>query len=80
MQKAIVFYLKAIDANAQLSEAHYRLGVAYDRIGNSVQAKQEFQLHEELDAQQAAEREQERREVKQFQVVLENKPASPPVQ
>jgi tetratricopeptide (TPR) repeat protein len=80
MQKAIVFYLKAIDANAQLSEAHYRLGVAYDRIGNSVQAKQEFQLHEELDAQQAAEREQERREVKQFQVVLENKLANPPVQ
>lgn len=79
-QKAINFYLKAIDADAQLSEAHYRLGIAYDHTGDSVRAKQEFQLHEALDAQQAAAREEQRREVKQFQVVLENKPANPPVQ
>lgn len=75
MQKAIKFYLKAIDANAQLSEAHYRLGIAYDRMGDSARAKQELQLHESLDAQQAAAREQQRKEIKQFQVVLESNPA-----
>ena len=30
-------------------EAHYRLGVAYDRIGSPEKAKQEFQLHDEIE-------------------------------
>jgi tetratricopeptide (TPR) repeat protein len=72
IQEAIAYYLKAIEANAQLSDAHYRLGIAYDRMGDSIRAKQELQLHEALDAQQAAAREQQRKEIKQFQVILEN--------
>jgi hypothetical protein len=51
-----------------LAEAHYRLGVAYDRIGELAKAKREFQLHDELKQQQAAEVERERRAVKQFLV------------
>jgi len=66
--KAIAEYTKAIEANPQLAEAHYRLGMAYDRIGDRDKAKREFQLHEELDKQQAAEVERQRREVKQFLV------------
>ena len=70
-EKAIGFYTKAIAANPQLSDAHYRLGVAYERTGEAAKAKQEFQLHDEIEKQQAAAVERQRREIKQFLVVLE---------
>jgi tetratricopeptide (TPR) repeat protein len=69
-EKAIDFYRKAIEANPKLSEAHYRLGVAYDRTGQSSKAKQEFELHDEIRKQEAKAIERERREIKQFLVVL----------
>jgi tetratricopeptide (TPR) repeat protein len=75
-EKAIGFYTKAIEINPQLSEAHYRLGVAYERIGEPARAKHEFQLHDETEKQQAAAVERQRREVKQFLVVLQQ-PAHP---
>jgi tetratricopeptide (TPR) repeat protein len=78
-EKAIGFYNKAIEVDPQLGEAHYRLGVAYDRIGSKEKAKQEFQLHDEIEKLQAAAVERQRREVKQFLVVLEGQPATPPV-
>ena len=73
-EKAIGFYTKAIQSNPQLGEAHYRLGVAYDRIGSPEKAAQEFKLHDEIEKRQAAAVEQQRREVKQFLVVLEGQP------
>lgn len=73
--KAINFYTKAIDVNPQLSEAHYRLGVAYERGGESSKAKAEFELHDEIEKEQAAIVERQRQEVKQFLVVLQGKPA-----
>jgi len=76
-EKAIGFYTKAIEADPQLGEAHYRLGVAYDRTGLPEKAKQEFQLHDEIEKSQAAAVERQRREVKQFLVVLEGQPGYP---
>ena len=73
---AIGFYTKAIQADPQLSEAHYRLGMAYDRIGDRANAAKEFQLHDEIRKQQAAEVERERRSVKQFLVVVPSNPTS----
>jgi tetratricopeptide (TPR) repeat protein len=78
VEKAIGFYTKAIDVDPKLGEAHYRLGVAYDRIGSPEQAKQEFQLHDEIEKQQAVAVERQRREVKQFLVVLQGQPVTPP--
>jgi tetratricopeptide (TPR) repeat protein len=75
-EKAIGFYTKAISVNPQLSDAHYRLGVAYERIGEPAKAKQEFQLHDEIEKQQAAAVERQRREIKQFLVVLKVPSAS----
>ena len=69
--KAVDLYHQAIDADPQLAEAHYRLGVAYDHMGKADEAAQEFKLHDEIDRQQAAAVEQQRREVKQFLVVLQ---------
>ena len=77
--RAIGYYTQAIAANSQLGEAHYRLGVAYDRIGATDKAKQEFKLHDAIEKSQADEVERERREVKQFLVVLQGQAASPPV-
>jgi hypothetical protein len=54
------------------------MGVAYDRIGKSAKAKREFQLHDEIKKQQADAIERQRREVKQFLVVLPGQPGNPP--
>ena len=77
--KAIAYYTQAIAADPQLGEAYYRLGVTYDRIGEADKAKQEFQLHDEIEKVQADAIERQRREVKQFLVVLQGQPASPPI-
>ncbi|MGA2536014.1 MAG: tetratricopeptide repeat protein [Terracidiphilus sp.] len=66
---AIGFYKRAIEVNPQLAEAHYRLGVAYDRAGERALAQQEFQLHDKIKTSQADEVERARREVKQFLVI-----------
>jgi tetratricopeptide (TPR) repeat protein len=68
-EKAITFYTKAIEANPEQGEAHYRLGVAYDRIGESTKAKQEFNLHDEIEKREAEAIERQRRELKQFVIV-----------
>jgi tetratricopeptide (TPR) repeat protein len=78
-EKAIGYYTRAIEAQPQLGEAHYRLGVAYDRSGQPEKARQELQLHDEIEKQQAATVERQRREVKQFLVVLEGQPGYHPV-
>jgi tetratricopeptide (TPR) repeat protein len=79
-EAAIGLYKSAIAANSQLGEAHYRLGVAYDRIGEADKARQEFQVHDVIEKEQAATIEQQRREIKQFLVVLQGKPESSTVQ
>jgi len=71
--KAIEFYSKAIEADPQMSEAHYRLGIAYDRAGEKEKAAEHLRLHDDIEKRQAAAVEKQRREVKQFHVVLEGK-------
>jgi tetratricopeptide (TPR) repeat protein len=74
-EKAIGYYTRAIEAEPQMSEAHYRLGVAYDRVGEKTKATQEFKAHDEIEKQQAATVDRQRREVKQFLVVVDGKAA-----
>jgi tetratricopeptide (TPR) repeat protein len=78
-EKAAGFYEKALEVNPQLADAHYRLGVAYDRIGEREKARKEFQIHDEIKKSQAAEVEQERRDIKQFLVVLPGQETNPVV-
>jgi tetratricopeptide (TPR) repeat protein len=75
---AIELYGKAIAADPQSSEAHYRLGVAYDRMGKREKAKQEFAAHDAINQQQAAETERQRKEVKQFVMEAEKTPSAAP--
>ncbi len=79
-EKSIGFYTKAIEVDPQSGEAHYRLGVAYDRTGEPQKAKREFALHDEIEKQKAAAVERQRREIKQFLVVLQGQPTHPTVQ
>jgi tetratricopeptide (TPR) repeat protein len=79
-EKAIGFYKRALVVDPQLGEAHYRLGVAYDRTGEPAKANKEFVLHDEIERQQAAAVERQRREIKQFLIVLKGQPNPPTAQ
>jgi tetratricopeptide (TPR) repeat protein len=73
-ETAINFYEKAIAADPRLADAHYRLGMAYDRTAQPAKAKQEFQIHDQIKKEQAEATEKQRRDVKQFLVVLPGAP------
>jgi tetratricopeptide (TPR) repeat protein len=77
---AIDFYKKAIAADPGLADAHYRLGVAYDQTAQPGKAKEEFALHAQIKQQEADTIEKQRREVKQFLVVLPGAPEGTAVQ
>lgn len=79
LEKAVKYYASAIRVNPKLSEAHYRLGLAYDRLHQPEKAKAEFALHDEIEKQQADAIEQQRRELKQFQVVPSEQPKKQPL-
>ena len=72
---AIAYYRRALEADPQKGEAHYRLAIAYDRTGEPEKAKVEYRLHEQIDAANAARVEGQRREVKQFSIVTNSPPA-----
>jgi tetratricopeptide (TPR) repeat protein len=65
-RSAIHLYKAAIDADPESADAHYRLGVAYDRTGDHANAEREFILHKQIEQKQAAETEAQRKAVKQF--------------
>ena len=69
-EQAIGHYLNAIEADPELNEAHYRLGVAYQRAGDQAKATEQFKIHDTIAREQAAEIQRQRKEVKQFMVVL----------
>jgi tetratricopeptide (TPR) repeat protein len=63
---AISFYQQAIAAEPGLSDAYYRLAVAYDRVGKADEAKAAFAEHDRVKREQAEATERERKSVKQF--------------
>jgi Flp pilus assembly protein TadD len=65
-EKAIPEYLKAIELNPNLSDAHYRLGTDYVHVGRKDDAQREFAVYQKLRAEHLAEVEKERAEVQQF--------------
>ena len=71
---AIAAYQKAIAANPEGSEAHYRLGLAYKRAGENARAQAEFDRFKQLDRTEAERVERQRREIQQFLFVLKGQP------
>jgi tetratricopeptide (TPR) repeat protein len=72
--RAISAYKKAIEANPQSGEAHYRLGLAYKRMGEDAKAHQELQLYKQIDRTETAAVERQRRELRQFLIILKDQP------
>lgn len=72
--KAVDEYKKAVEVNPGMGEAHFRLGQLYKRMGEREKAEREFAAYKEMEKQETAARERERREMQQFLVILENKP------
>jgi tetratricopeptide (TPR) repeat protein len=76
--QAIQAHKKAIAVAPDLSEAHYRLSLAYKRIGEEAKAHREFQAYQQAENTEAATIERQRRELRQFLIILKNQPAAPP--
>src|SRR5271156_3002013 len=67
---------KAIEINPQLSEAHRRLGQAYQRSGENTKAEHEFAIYKQCQKTESDALERERRELRQFLVILQDQPAT----
>jgi tetratricopeptide (TPR) repeat protein len=78
--QAIGAYKKAIEVNSQSGEAHYRLALAYKRVGQDAKSEQELQLYKQADKSETAAMEQQRREIRQFLIILQDQPhaSAPP--
>ena len=80
--RAISAYQKAIEVSPEqtslesdetLAEAHYRLARAYQRIGDQTKAKEQLQLHTQLDKKIKDNTERQQRDVQRFVMALRNK-------
>jgi tetratricopeptide (TPR) repeat protein len=72
--QAISAYQKAIEVNPQSGEAHYRLALAYKRTGENEKSERELQLFKQADKTETAAIEQQRREIRQFLIILKDQP------
>jgi tetratricopeptide (TPR) repeat protein len=69
-QRAIANYQRAIQADPQMEEAHYRLAQAYRQIGEADKAKAELQIYDQMSKESAENSERERHEIRQFVYTL----------
>jgi len=72
--QAISAYQKAIEVNPQSGEAHYRLALGYKRTGENEKSERELQLFKQADKTETAAIEQQRREIRQFLIILKDQP------
>jgi tetratricopeptide (TPR) repeat protein len=72
-------YERALAVNADLADAHYRLGQAYVHLGKRDDAQKQMEVYQKLRARHLAELDKQRAEIRQF-VVSEKgeKPAVEP--
>ena len=70
---------KATAADPNLTEAHFRLGQAYKKIGDAAKAREEFQVYERIQKAEATVAEQQRREIQQFVVVFKDQAQTSPM-
>jgi tetratricopeptide (TPR) repeat protein len=70
--ESIAAYRRAIAANPDSSDAHYRLGLAYKRIHEEDKAEKEFELFKQLEKSETEKIERQRRELRQFLFVLKD--------
>jgi tetratricopeptide (TPR) repeat protein len=76
--KSIPEYVRALELNPNLADAHYRLGTDYVHVGQKERAQGEFDIYQKLRAQHLAELDKERAEVQQFVYSAKSGPSSKP--
>jgi len=64
--KSIPEYLRALELNPSLSDAHYRLGTDYIHAGQKDEAQKEFDVYQKLRTQHMAKEDKARADVQQF--------------
>jgi tetratricopeptide (TPR) repeat protein len=74
--QAIGAYKKAVEVNPESAEAHYRLALAYKRSGEGKEAEQEMRLYKQAEKSDTISIEQQRREIRQFLIILKDQPQS----
>jgi tetratricopeptide (TPR) repeat protein len=72
---AIKNYQQAIAVSPQLSEAHYRLSLAYKRSGDDAGAKREMETYQAAQKAESAQVHEQNRDLKQFLVILKSSPS-----
>jgi tetratricopeptide (TPR) repeat protein len=73
--EAISDYRKALDADAGMEEAHYRLAQVYRQLGNAEKAKAELRRYGELAKESEQKQDRERHQIKQFVYTLRDQSA-----
>jgi tetratricopeptide (TPR) repeat protein len=76
--QSIPEYVRALNLDSNLFDAHYRLGQAYVHSGQKERAQGEFEIYQRLRAQHLAEIDKERAEVQQFVYSEKTTPSSKP--
>jgi len=59
-----------------LGEAYYRLGLTYRRIGKESKAEQDFLVYEKVEKTETVTIEGQRRDLRQFLIILKDQPAA----
>jgi tetratricopeptide (TPR) repeat protein len=70
--RAIRDYTEAIVASPDLGEPHRQLGLAYQRTGEKAKAQEQFETYDRIEKAEAAERERQQGELRQFLIILKN--------
>jgi Flp pilus assembly protein TadD len=76
--QAIKNYQQAIAVSPQLSEAHYRLSLAYKRAGDDAAAKREMEMYQAAEKAESAQADEQNHDLKQFLVILKSQPTAAP--
>jgi tetratricopeptide (TPR) repeat protein len=76
LHEALRRYEQAIQASPKLQAAHYQLSLAYRRAGEIAKAEHELRVYKEIERAEAAEAENERRELRQFVTILKDAPGA----
>jgi tetratricopeptide (TPR) repeat protein len=75
---AIQVLTKAVELDGNSADAHYQLGLAYKRNGEQAKAEQEFAAYKAAQSREAADLERQRRQLRQFLIVLKDQAAPTP--
>jgi tetratricopeptide (TPR) repeat protein len=76
--EAIPEYLRALDLDPDLGDAHYRLGQAYVRTGQKGPAQEQIEIYQKLREQHLADIEKQRAEIRQFVYAAKDNPSGKP--